>query len=70
LKKKSGEEDWLAELHACHSAIGECFGEDETAEDKAFFARAKRTEKEVESLGKELEVSEDSTCLPTLPASR
>ena len=70
LKKKGAEEDWLAELHACHSAVGGCFGVAETAEDRAFFARAKRTEKEVELLGKEIEVSEDAGGLPTLPASR
>jgi len=54
-KKKDADEDWLAELHAMHSEVGTCFGEEEKKEDKQFFAEARRTEQEVEQLGKELE---------------
>ena len=66
LKKKSSDDDWLKELHAAHTAVqGSCFGAVETEEDKAFFADAKRTEKEAELLAKEFLV--EDTALPDLP---
>merc|ERR1712216_188275 len=59
--KKKDTDDWLSELHAMHSAVGDYFGEPETKEDQDFFVQARRTEHEVEQLGKEIEVEVECT---------
>merc|ERR1711988_142455 len=54
-KRESKGGDWLAELRAMHSVVGDYTGNEVTSDDKKFFAAAKQCENDVSQLAKELD---------------